>query len=85
MNVRRGFLAGALMLMLMLVLAPSAAADYVARLNTRFPIPQRYTLVNDFIPMLRIARQAEVARKLDRQRPWHCRRHPGRESGPHRP
>ena len=60
MSLQRAFAAWALML----ALAPSTAADYVVRTNTRFPIPQGYSLVNDFIPMLRIARQAEVARKL---------------------
>lgn len=52
------------MLALVLALVPAAAADYNARTNTRFPIPERYSLVNDYISMLRISRQTEISKKL---------------------
>lgn len=52
------------MLALVFALVPARAGDYNARTNTRFPIPAHYTLVNDYISMLRISRQAEIAKKL---------------------
>jgi uncharacterized membrane protein YgcG len=44
--------------------ASGRAGDYTAKTTTRFPIPERYTLVNDYIPMLRLSSRSVVMKKL---------------------
>jgi len=40
------------------------AADYLERINTPFPIPERYKLVNDYADILRVARRTAITTKL---------------------
>jgi uncharacterized membrane protein YgcG len=48
------------------LLACSAhAEDHAKRIATPFPIPDRYTLVNDYAGVLRISRRPEIKRKLE--------------------
>jgi uncharacterized protein len=42
----------------------AGASDYVVRQKTRFAVPERYTLVNDYGNYLRVSRQAAISAKL---------------------
>lgn len=52
-------------LALALCSAASHAGDYGVKSTTRFPIPQRYVLVNDHIPLLRLATHTAIQKKLE--------------------
>ena len=53
------------MLALLLAGGLASAADHLEVMSSRFPIPERYKLVNDHAGMLRIARRVEITRKLE--------------------
>ena len=58
----RGALSG---MALVLVSATSHAGDHGVKSTTRFPIPERYVLVNDHIPLLRLATHSAIQKKLE--------------------
>lgn len=43
---------------------PAGAEDYLAFMNNRFPIPERYKLINDHFGVLLISKQIELTKKL---------------------
>jgi|GEM_PF-2061545 len=65
MTLRRPLALLALLAAAWWMIAPALAADYLQRMNTPFPIPDRYVLVNDYFGVFHISKQIEIAKKLE--------------------